>query len=104
MSEKINWHNVEWKDTGKLFAETFMDYVNTSNSKANSDAIDHLVNGHRTLQQLAFNFCIEYFQGLADQCDVGYYDLRNEFSVKTSKQIIQFLESKDELGLKAPLI
>ena len=102
MCEKqhINWHKVGWRKSGKLFADTFLDYVNGASSRSNEQAIDTMLGGHRTLQQQAFQFCLNYIKGMAEQ---EFHDPRNEFSVKTAKEIMKFLESKD-LGTHAPLI
>jgi hypothetical protein len=103
MSEQnINWRTVEREEKGQLFADTFLDYINGSSTKDKEKAVEVMLHGHRTLQQQAFSFCIEYIQGLSDQLDSGYYDLRNQFSVETSRKIVDFLESEN-IG-RVPLI
>ena len=103
MSEQhINWRTVERKEKGQLFADTFLDYINGATKTDKEKAVDVMLHGHRTLQQQAFSFCLEYIQGLSDQLDSGYYDPRNQFSVETSRKIVDFLESQNIGG--APLI
>lgn len=43
---------------------------------------------HRYLQQEMFKVCLEYIKVLAENCEKGVYDGRNEWACKTSKFIV----------------
>ena len=49
---------------------------------------------HRYLQQEMFKVCMEYIKILALNANKGYYDPRNEWACKTSKEIIDYLKEK----------
>jgi hypothetical protein len=47
---------------------------------------------HRYLQNEMFKVCLEYIKKLADNCEKGYYDPRNEYAAETSKKIIDYFK------------
>lgn len=96
----INWLDASLKERGSLFANIFYNYINSATHQEMELSVETMLRGHRTLQQMAFRFCLDYIKGMAKQ---EYHDLRNEFSVKTAREIMKFMEFKD-LGTHAPLI
>ena len=96
----INWLDASLKERGSLFANIFTNYLNSATRQEMELSVKTMLRGHRTLQQDVFRFCLDYIKGMSKE---KFYDLRNEFSVKTAKEIMEFLESKD-LGTHAPLI
>jgi len=81
----INWLEVSGKESGKLFAQTFMDYVNSSLPSIDKEAIDEILKGHRTLQQYVFDFCLDFIREIAK---IEYYDQRNMVAVESARDIM----------------
>ena len=77
--------NGESKD--ELFARQFGDFVNGKMSSA-KDVAKKMSCDHRYLQNEMFHVCLEYIKILADNASKGWYDPRNEYAAKTSKEII----------------
>jgi hypothetical protein len=77
-----------------LFARQFSDFVNGKcydmKKLAEAMACDH-----RYLVQEKFKVCLEYIKKLAENCDKGYFDARNEWACKTSKAIVESCREKD---------
>lgn len=89
MSEQnINWLQVPYNESGELFANTFMNFVNSSSSTSNKEAIEKMMSSHRTLQQYAFDFCLYYIEQLST---TEVYDIRNTNAVETSRKIVKTL-------------
>jgi hypothetical protein len=77
--------NGESKD--ELFARQFGNFVNGKMSSA-KDVAQKMSCDHRYLQNEMFHVCLEYIKILAENCEKGWYDPRNQFAAKTSKEII----------------
>jgi hypothetical protein len=71
----------------ELFARNFGDFVNGRCGDKKRVAAS-MCREHRYLQNEMFKVCLEYIKALAENCEKGYYDPRNEYAAKTSKVII----------------
>lgn len=77
-----------------VFARFFSNYVNCCGCNKKK-AAEHMAREHRHLQNEMFKVCLEYIKILAENCDNGRYDLRNEWAAKTSKEMIDHLKAID---------
>lgn len=77
-----------------VFARFFSNYVNRCGCDKKR-AAEHMAREHRYLQNQMFKVCLEYIKILADNCDNGRYDPRNEWACKTSKEMIDHLKAID---------
>lgn len=78
---------------GKQIAQDLLDMVNVMNNDKEVQAfVDEILNSHRTLQQSAAGLMLKTFAGWAEMKDNGYYDLRNEATVKVGKTITDATE------------
>jgi hypothetical protein len=50
---------------------------------------------HRYLQNEMFKVCFEFIKMLAENCENGRFDPRNEYAAQTSKKIIDYLKEID---------
>lgn len=75
----------ETKD--ELFARQFSDFVNGRCSSKKKVA-EKMATEHRYLQNEMFHVCLEYIKVLANNCEQGWFDPRNQYAAKTSKEII----------------
>lgn len=73
------------------------DYVNGHISSKEKVA-DRMARSHRYLQQELFYLCTAYINELAQHCEEGRYDARNEYSCKKAKQIIDSCFEKSYNG------
>lgn len=79
---------------GKEIAQDFMDMINVmGNDKEVGAFVDEVLNSHRTLQQSAAGAFLKVFAGWAEVHDSGYYDLRNEATVKVGKLVTEATEN-----------
>ena len=78
-------HNGE--ENENVFARFFSNFVNGKCSSKRKVA-ELMACEHRYLQNEMFKVCLEYIKKLAENCEKGYYDPRNEYACKTSKKII----------------
>jgi len=69
-------------------AEKLLDYVNSSLSR-DEDFAERIMRSHRTLQQNVFRLFIKCVKKWAEQDKRGYYDPRNEQTVKLSAKIME---------------
>lgn len=60
----------------------------------------HLANDHPTLQQTFMNIAVQFIREMSTKT---YVDLRNQYSVKLAKKIMDNLEYEDKEGI-LPLI
>lgn len=98
MGNELNEYEIREKENAKAVVEHLSRFVNSMgrNPKYFSDEV---MREHRTLQQSMFNVfmaCIDAWAKLPD----NFYDLRNEYTVKTSRKIIEHLDG----NIHAPLI
>ena len=42
-----------------------------------------------------FKVCLEYIKLLAENCEKGWFDPRNQYAVQTSKKIIDYFKEID---------
>ena len=73
------------------------DFVNGRITSVKSVA-ERMGRSHRYLQQELFYLCTAYINELAQHCEEGRYDARNEYSCKKAKQIIDSCFEKSYNG------
>ena len=74
-----------------VFARFFGNYVNKCPNDFKK-ATAAMCREHRWIQNEMFKVCLEYIKKLAENCENGIYDGRNEYAVKTSKKIIDYFK------------
>lgn len=89
--QKIKWLEVPPELSGKLLAETLLDFVNSSTKLSNQDAIEGILGSHRTLQQYLFDFMSDFIWQLSMS---ERLDKRNEYAVMKARQIMNFLNGR----------
>ena len=75
------------EENENVFARFFSNFVNGKCSSKRKVA-ELMACEHRYLQNEMFKVCLEYIKKLAENCEKGCYDPRNEYACKTSKKII----------------
>lgn len=82
------------EDNDDVFARFFGNFVNGKchNKKKVADKMCH---EHRYLQNEMFKVCLEYIKQLAENCENGWYDPRNQYAAETSKKIIDYFKEID---------
>ena len=78
----------------ELFARQFGDFVN-GKCGSKKKVAQKMATEHRYLQNEMFHICLEYIKVLAENCEQGYYDPRNQYAAKTSKIIIDHFKEID---------
>lgn len=78
-------HNGE--ENENVFVRFFSNFVN-GKCGSKKRVAELMACEHRYLQNEMFKVCLEYIKKLAENCEKGYYDPRNEYACKTSKMII----------------
>lgn len=74
-----------------VFARFFGNFVNGKlNSKKHVAEV--MCREHRYLQNEMFKVCLEYIKLLAENCEKGWFDPRNQYAAQTSKKIIDFFK------------
>lgn len=68
------------------FGRKFEDFVNGRMGDPRKVA-DRMARSHRYLVQQMFSVCYEFIRILAEHCDKGWYDPRDEWACKTSKKM-----------------
>jgi len=79
--------------TDEVFARFFSDYVNRCPNDFKK-AARAMGREHRYLQSEMFKMCLAYIKVLSEHYESGCYDPRNEYAVRTSKEIVDFLDGK----------
>ena len=74
-----------------VFARQFGNFVN-GKMCSKTKVAERMSCEHRYLQNEMFNVCMAYITKLAENCEKGYFDPRNEYACKTSKKIIDCLK------------
>jgi len=74
-----------------VFVRFFSSFVNGRLSSKKHVA-EMMCREHRYLQNEMFKVCLEYIKLLAENCENGRFDPRNEYAAKTSKAIIDFFK------------
>jgi len=85
----------------KELAKEFSNFVNGAHTSDIKTFVSETANDHRTLQQQTFGVFMALIQEWAHLYDEGYYDARNEFTCRKSKEILDNVEFMD---LRPPLI
>lgn len=74
-----------------VFVRFFSSFVNGRlNSKKH--VAEMMCCEHRYLQNEMFKVCLEYIKLLAENCENGRFDPRNQYAAQTSKKIIDYLK------------
>ena len=79
------------EDNDDVFARFFGNFVNGKCHNKKKVA-DLMCREHRYLQNEMFKVCLEYIKKLAENCEKGYYDPRNQYAAQTSKKIIDYFK------------
>lgn len=80
------------RPTGEEVAEILTSFVNGASSQDKKEFVEKLTKReHRTLQQQAFGLFIEAIFAWS-KTEENRYDLRNEYTVQTSKEIADLLK------------
>ena len=77
-----------------VFVRFFSNFVNgkMNNQKHVAEMMCH---EHRYLQNEMFKVCLEYIKVLAEYCENGWFDPRNQYAAQTSKKIIDHFKEID---------
>ena len=82
------------ENTDDVFARFFGNFVNGElNSKKH--VAEMMCCEHRYLQNEMFKVCLEYIKLLAENCENGRFDPRNQYAAQTSKKIIDYFKEID---------
>jgi len=73
----------------KKMANDFSNFVNCGDEDDFKEFVDLVTEDHRTLQQLSFKLFLKCIKKWSDFYGDSCFDLRNEFTVKKSKEIIE---------------
>jgi hypothetical protein len=92
LSRMRNWLHVLGL-TGEEFATCR--YHMTKYLKDKKKVADKMCKEHRYLQNEMFKVCLEYIKKLAENCENGWYDPRNQYAAETSKKIIDYFKEID---------
>ena len=74
-----------------VFARFFSNYVNRCPNNLYR-AAKAMSRDHRYLQNEMFKVFMSYVKILAENCEIGAYDQRNEYAAETSKKIIDYFK------------
>jgi uncharacterized protein YjgD (DUF1641 family) len=77
----------ELKELIKTTAEGISRIVNAGCREDMQELADLMLRDHRTLLQAKMELCLKYIEGLNDQYENQYYDLRNEQACKIAARI-----------------
>jgi hypothetical protein len=77
-----------------VFARFFGNFVN-GKCESKRKVAELMSKEHRYLQNEMFKVCLEYIKILAENCEKGWFDPRNQYAAKTSKEIIDHFKEID---------
>jgi hypothetical protein len=77
-----------------VFARQFGNFVN-GKMRSKKKVAEKMSHEHRYLQNEMFKVCLEYIKVLAENCENGWYDPRNQYAAETSKKIIDYFKEID---------
>ena len=77
-----------------VFARFFGNFVN-GKLDSKKHVAEVMCREHRYLQNEMFKVCLEYIKLLAENCEKGWFDPRNQYAVQTSKKIIDYFKEID---------
>lgn len=75
----------------ELFARQFGNFVNGKMTSA-AKVAEKMAKEHRYLQMEMYRVCVNYFKALAESYEKRNYDPRNEWAVKASHIIVDYLK------------
>ena len=84
----------EGEDNDDVFARFFGNFVN-GKCHDKKKVANKMCREHRYLQNEMFKVCLEYIKQLAENCENGWYDPRNQYAAETSKKIIDYFKEID---------
>ena len=82
------------EDNDDVFARFFGNFVN-GKCHSKKKVADKMCREHRYLQNEMFKVCLEYIKKLAENCENGWYDPRNQYAAESSKKIIDYFKEID---------
>lgn len=82
------------EDNDDVFARQFGNFVN-GKMRSQKKVAEKMSHEHRYLQNEMFKVCLEYIKVLAENCENGWYDPRNQYAAETSKKIIDYFKEID---------
>ena len=82
------------EDNDDVFARFFGNFVN-GKCHDKKKVADLMCREHRYLQNEMFKVCLEYIKKLAENCENGWFDPRNQYAAETSKKIIDYFKEID---------
>lgn len=77
-----------------VFARFFGNFVN-GKCHSKKKVAERMCREHRYLQNEMFKVCLEYIKKLAENCENGWFDPRNQYAAETSKKIIDYFKEID---------
>ena len=77
-----------------VFARFFGNFVN-GKLHSKKHVAEVMCREHRYLQNEMFKVCLEYIKLLAENCENGRFDPRNQYAAQTSKKIIDYFKEID---------
>lgn len=84
----------EGETNDDVFARFFGNFVN-GKLISRKKVAERMCREHRYLQNEMFKVCLEYIKKLAENCENGYFDPRNQYAAETSKKIIDYFKEID---------
>ena len=82
------------ENTDDVFARFFGNFVN-GKLHSKKHVAEVMCREHRYLQNEMFKVCLEYIKLLAENCEKGWFDPRNQYAAQTSKKIIDYFKEID---------
>ena len=82
------------ENTDDVFARFFGNFVN-GKLHSKKHVAEVMCREHRYLQNEMFKVCLEYIKLLAEKCENGCFDPRNQYAAQTSKKIIDYFKEID---------
>lgn len=82
------------ENTDDVFARFFGNFVN-GKLRSKKHVAEVMCREHRYLQNEMFKVCLEYIKKLAENCEKGWFDPRNQYAAQTSKKIIDYFKEID---------
>lgn len=82
------------ENTDDVFARFFGNFVN-GKLHSKKHVAEVMCREHRYLQNEMFKVCLEYIKLLAENCEKGCFDPRNQYAAQTSKKIIDYFKEID---------
>lgn len=84
----------EGETNDDVFARFFGNFVN-GKLISRKKVAERMCREHRYLQNEMFKVCLEYIKKLAENCENGWFDPRNQYAAETSKKIIDYFKEID---------